>query len=491
MKAIHKNKYAKLWLVILGTPLLILLITYATVRFMAPPYEVKPAEDLLADGVAALPLPEGKEETFVPQISIDPNNLDHLIAVAMYGNRFAHRSDHLHRWRSMDGGKTWSGARLPMAAYVGQTAAYGATSIGGDGTEYYIALATPSTMIDDLAALHLGKMAGEIMGMILLGDQKETPEQNTVGVISAVQGDSVSGEFNAPVIIRSPKFVTPESPWIAADASKTSPHQGNVYAAWMSYGENTKNGFRSDGAASYIAVSNDKGRTYSAPVKIGDDDFLISVSTRPDGTVDLMLPSMTAATVLHRFSRDGGKTFSKAQLVSGPSSPNTLRGYPSMATKADGSLLACWTEGGVETLTRVKCASEQSGKWSNPTDLVPNIAKSAEMGLPSVAANDAGLWVLAYKSDTKTEVILYRSIDNGTTFQPYRVLGTRNFGKDEMCLASASDLECRLSAISRQFIPGEHVSLTATGRRVAAAFVLPRSHDPLGFANTYVRVIDA
>ena len=60
MKAIHKNKYAKLWLVILGTPLLILLITYATVRFMAPPYEVKPAEDLLADGVAALPLPEGQ-----------------------------------------------------------------------------------------------------------------------------------------------------------------------------------------------------------------------------------------------------------------------------------------------------------------------------------------------------------------------------------------------------------------------------------------------
>ena len=154
--------------------------------------------------------------------------------------------------------------------------------------------------------------------------------------------------------------------------------------------------------------------------------------------------------------------------------------------------MACWSEVSDTVRLRINCATKRDNAtpWSRPVGVDQNIAATGIVGLPAVAANDQGLWVAGFRSDKKTEVVLYRSTDRGATFQQYSVLASRNFGADSICIGVVADEKCRFTTVEHKFTPGDYMGLSATGNRVAAAFTFPLGNDPVQFATTYVKVLD-
>lgn len=107
-------------------------------------------------------------------------------------------------------------------------------------------------------------------------------------------------------------------PFIVADDSADSPHNGNVYLAW----QDTRDGDRDI----FVSASTDGGETWSEPVKVSDapagsDQFFPAMSVGPDGILDVVFydrrhdPGAHLLDLTYTFSADGGRTWSANQRV--------------------------------------------------------------------------------------------------------------------------------------------------------------------------------
>jgi hypothetical protein len=287
--------------------------------------------------------------------------------------------------------------------------------------------------------------------------------------------------------------------WTAIDDNPDSRFFGSTYVIYNS-GEVdfAAQQLKDDGLR--LAISRDRGQKFTEKIDLTESWVWAQVAVRPCGKVDVLYsqtsenPSGNPSTILyHRTSEDGGLTFGPGVMVV-PLEDWQWCDQPSLTVTPSGGLFACWVQSSAVNPARVHgSVFDEATGWSPPVALETGLAGRTELAYPAVAASEAGLFVLAYKADEdRTSVVLYRSMDGGLSFQPYKILGERNFGADAFCASArnASDAGCRFNQLEGDFQPGDYIGLAAQGRRIAAAFVLTRDHDPVGFANTYVYILD-
>jgi hypothetical protein len=485
-------------------------VLYVVTFVNLPPKSVTPGQDLLATGTPSLPFPPGMGESFEPHIAINPNDSNHIVVAAMTGNRLGRGGKDIYRWITRDGGKQWTGAIVPAIVGQGQFAADAVLVFDTQGQDHLVNIAANADLPLDPALdalltsglLFFAEVKHRFQGRPVEVSQESREEEETKRTtIQLTTGNPITDDVDKPIAVSAPK-TTNDKPWITIDNNPGSKFRGSIYTAWSDLSalvpsENTPE----LEAKEYISlgVSRDGGKTSEQPVRAVEtpgnhDAGFPGMAVRPNGRLDITFNGAmrfeSRQAISHVFSDDGGKTFSKIVDIRKPEK-GLLAELSALTAAPDGTLLACWNESIEENPVRVKCATTRGDEaWSEPIELDTDISATGKIGMPAVAANDQGLWVLAYKTDTQTDVVLYRSTDSGKSFKPYTVLASRPFGSDKMCIGSVSDYKCRFVQSKFMFSPGDYVGLSAEGNRVAAAFGFPLGNDPVQFATTYVKVLD-
>lgn len=462
--------------------------TYLYLSIDAPPAYVTPGKDLLATGTPSLPLPEGDEkETFEPHIAIDPNDPDHLVTAAMMGDRFGRGGRNLHRWTSRDGGKTWQGHKVKALAFQDNFAADTVIAFDDKSRDHMLAMFGDRPFPKDPVILHMMLQFSQLVGKLLGRPLSPEEEEPRGGGVAMSIGDPVTGKLGAPFRVTPVPERNADKTWLAIDNSPASPYRGNVYSVWSESSTLTKLDIAMTTTKAGTAVG-----TINVPVVDQESSsYWPSISTRPNGRVDLVWFDETKQIVQHRYSDDGGKSFSKIANITAERKGVRVDS-PAITTAPDGTVMTCWVESTEKLAVRTKCATTRNDEdWSAAVDIDTAISPKGMIGQPAVAASATGLWVLAYKTDKQTDVVLYRSVDGGKSFSPYQVLASRSFGVEKVCIGLAHDTPCRYQpAVGRFSGGGDYIGLSAVGNRVAAVFGLTLGNDPVQFATNYVKVID-
>ncbi len=376
--------------------------TYLYLSIDAPRAYVTPGKDLFATGTPSLPLPDGNEkETFEPSIAIDPNDPDHLVTAAMMGDRFGRGGRNLHRWTSRDGGKSWQGHKVKALAFQDNFAADTVIAFDEKSRDHMLAMFGNRPFTKDPVILHMQLQLFEILGKII--GRPLSPEEETRGAGVAMSiGDPLTGKLGLPARITPVPDRRADKTWLTIDNSPTSPYRGNVYSVWSESPTITKLS---------IAMTTTKAGTTSGTINVPVVDqeslsYWPSISTRPNGRVDLVWFDQSKYTIQHRYSDDGGKSFSKIVNIT-PERKGVMVDSPAIATAPDGTVMTCWVESTETLAVRTKCATTRNDeRWSAAVDVDTAISPKGMIGQPAVAASATGLWVLAYKTDKQTDVVL-------------------------------------------------------------------------------------
>lgn len=406
-------------------------------------------------------------EAYEPTVAIDPANPDRLIVAAMNGMPPVGKSTGIVAWSSLDGGRTWQGEALATPRLPGST---GPQVFGADVVAAFAADGTP------LLASMSG--VGESMGVFL----------------SRAPGGFGSA-LAVPVFMNSRDSATGattmyDKDWLLVDRREDSPHRGTVYlstGAIVMAALPDKLGSPWQGpliSRIDLRASRDGGLTLDPPVTVSNDSaFSAQLAVTPGGALEVTYARLVdmrgaAMGVFHRRSTDGGATFGSAESVI-VMTGDTLLDSPVLASRPNGDLLACWSQGNRadDRSNRVRCATRPAGgRWSAPRPVDPALPVGAAEAWPAVAGTDRG-WYLAQfvVADERTEFVLYRSA-GGAAFERVSVLGARDsVGLAHFCTNAVTP--CRRSRPDG-FTQGDYTALSVTGGRLAAAFVLPRALVP-------------
>lgn len=481
-------------------------ITY--LYFSLPHRPVKAGKDVgIADAILALPLPEGSQENFEPHIAINPCDPNHIEVMAQYGIRFGMGGTNMYRWVTQNGGKSWNGMTLPAATHGDYGAADPNVAIFSDGRAVFVELYSRGFSrkipFPQLVVSATKNIVNKAFGKkdTTFGAPEKIEDPDVLLGLAVFVIDGPDGKFSDPVIVESSleKGLRQDKNWTAIDDYPDSPYFGSVYVIYNS-GEVdfVAKQLKDDGLR--LAVSYDRGESFAKQIDLTHTWTWAQVAVRPGGIVDVVYSQLgdtssgnPSTKLYHRSSKDGGKTFGPADLII-PEGVEQWCDQPALAVTPSGDLFACWVQSSLSAPAHVySSVFDEALGWSNPVALETGLAENTEIAYPAVAASEAGLFVLAYKAEAeKTCVVLYHSTDGGLSFHPIKVLGERNFGSTDFCTSAKnpSDLACRFNQLKGTFQPGDYVGLAAQGQRIAAAFVLTRDHNPIGFANTYAYILD-
>lgn len=412
--------------------------------------------------IASVLFPAGGE-AYEPTVAIDPTNPDRLVVAAMNGMPPVGKSTGIVAWSSLDGGRTWQGEALATPRPAGST---GPQEFGADVVAAFAADGTP--LLASMSAV------GESMGVYL----------------SRVPGGFGSAAA-VPVFMNSRDAATGattmyDKDWLLVDRREDSPHRGTVYlstGALVMAALPDKLGSPWQGpliSRIELRASRDGGLTFGPPVTVSADSaFSAQLAVTPGGALEVTYARLVdmrgaALGVFHRRSTDGGATFGPAEPVA-VMTGDTLLDSPVLASRPNGDLLACWSQGdrADDRTNRVRCATRPAGgKWSAPRPVDPALPAGAAEAWPAVAGTDRA-WYLGQfvVTERRTEFILYRSGD-GVGFERVAVLGARDsVGLAQFCTNAVTP--CRRSRPDG-FTQGDYTALSVGGDRLAAAFVLPR-----------------
>jgi hypothetical protein len=242
--------------------------------------------------------------------------------------------------------------------------------------------------------------------------------------------------------------------WLAVDRAR-----GVLFMAW------NRIHTRFAGQSSRIAVarSTDAGATFSPPILLSPPRGVTTgpqIAVRADGAVEAAWVGsprpVDRGDAFVATSHDGGTTFSGPRRI-GHVEGVGRNAYDLVALAASGSRsLACWGSAG-----RARCARATGDAWRTPGRVDPRLGGLQDM--LAVTGDAAGrFWLGMYAIvHHRTTVRLYRSTDGGRTFRLARILARRPFATGGFLPGSGVRT-------------GDYFGLTADGRRVTAAYVLPR-----------------
>jgi len=127
---------------ILALIIILIIVCWITYLYFSLPHRaVKAGKDIgIADGILALPLPEGSQESFEPHVAIDPCHPNHIEVMAQYGIRLGMGGNDMYRWMTQDGGKSWQGMTLPTVTHGDYGVADPNVAVFSDGRIVFVEL---------------------------------------------------------------------------------------------------------------------------------------------------------------------------------------------------------------------------------------------------------------------------------------------------------------------------------------------------------------
>ncbi len=391
-----------------------------------------------------LPAPELSQPAFEPHVAVDPNDPDRIVVAAQYGISRNRGGRKIWTWGSEDGGRTWTGAEMPLPGAATTMAADAVTAFSLDGSALLTFLFADSTTFQGGAAF-----------------TRSAPDNLLFGPASVVVRDRLTDGGGAI-----------DKGWLAVDRGATSPLRGTAYLSWHA---NRPLPDRTVESFLWLASTRDAGKTWSEPVRV-TGHFGGQVAVRSTGTIDLVYADRDGRVLLHGSSDDGGRTFGSVDTVTIAPAGEVLD-LPSLVVTPGDTAVVCWAQGPESESPgfRIRCATGAPEYGWALVDLEPSSAGAA--GFPALAANPRGIWVASYRADsTSLTVRLHRSVDGGRSYAVFDTLASRPFGLDRFCPAPAAACRRTLGQ-TRAFFPGDYVGIAATKDRVVVAFALP-TDDP-------------
>jgi hypothetical protein len=390
-----------------------------------------------------LPPPELSQPAFEPHLAIDPDEPRRIVVAAQYGISRNRGGRNLWTWNSEDGGRSWTGAQMPLPSATASLAADAVTGIAVDGSALLTFLFADSATFRGGAAF-----------------TRSAPENLLFGPASVVVRDRLTEGGGAI-----------DKGWLAVDRGATSPLRGTTYLSWHA---NRPLPNRTVESIIWLASSRDGGKSWNEPVRVSEHTGA-QIAVRTDGVVDLVFTDRDGRALLHTSSDDGGRSFAEHDTITTASTAELID-LPSLATTPDDGVVVCWAQGPTDASTdyRIRCARGPAG-WTI-ADLEPSRAGAS--GFPAVAANASGIWVASYRADSAALAVrLHRSTDGGRTFTLHATLATRPFGIDRFCPAPSAPCRRTLEETGAYF-PGDYIGIAAGRDRVAVAYALPDRDDP-------------
>lgn len=415
--------------------------------------------------------PEDTVSAFEPFVTLDPARPDRILVGAQYGigyNRGGHR---MWTWTSQDAGTTWTGGRVIPKPFppAGQALAADLTmAVGPDGTVYHLSLtadSAPTGLMTAAAALAVSSDGGLSFVPRTVFGTVTTPEPGVM--------------------------VFTDKSWMVADVSARSPGLGNVYLSWA----RNRVDFRDTSvtASPVVAVSLDGGKSLEEPVSLAATGFGVTLALRSDGTVDATWSDLRpgraeGSRVLHATSHDVGTSFGQPAVVAEVADSTESIELPQVAVGPGDRPFACWTQGPPVpgAAVDVWCsAGNAASVWGPAQRALSDPTGRTVYSYPAIAATADAFWLMAYRADTALSVELYRSGD-GARYSHYATLATASLNGAPFC--PRPGLPCRKS--DAVFFPGDYVSLAGAGRRLVAAYAMPRRGGSPGATTITVSVVD-
>ncbi|MGC4098145.1 MAG: sialidase family protein [Nitrospira sp.] len=190
--------------------------------------------------------------------------------------------------------------------------------------------------VDDMACPCCRPMVAQAPDDSIWVAWRKTFAGNVRDVVLAKSVDQ-GRSFSAPIRVREDGWVflacPHRGPSVAFDQS------GRLYVGWYTEGTNEQ-------PQLFISVSDDQGKTFSAPVSLHTSPTSLPdqlrMAVHPDGAVIAVWEEITGVrkrTVM-RVSRDRGQTFGPVQTLS----EGATAEYPTVAIHESGAIALAWTE---------------------------------------------------------------------------------------------------------------------------------------------------
>lgn len=410
----------------------------------------------------ALAAPAATEPAFEPHVALDPANPDRIVIAAHYGVGYNRGGRRIWSWTSGDGGRTWTGAELPLPRENAALAADAVTAFLDDGTAIAAYLFADTTGMRFDGGLALARTVG---GTLRFGPARVVVEGG----------------------LGTPARAAVDKGWLAVDRGRLSPLRGTVYASWH-YNRPVPE-TRSVHSSFRVASSRDGGVSFGEPLEVAEA-FSGQIGVRSDGTVHVIFGARESGVLLHAASTDGARSFAAPDTIAVLAAGNRFD-IPHLLVLPNDSLLVCWSEAAAADPARywTRCARSADGaRWAPPAPVAPDLPAGASLGFPTTAAHGADTWLLAYRTGSdSTAVVLYRSPDGGANWREAHVLATRAVGAARFCIAAGAP--CRRAPEGEAFFPGDYFGLAAAADRVAAAYVLPEGDDHRGRQTVHVSLV--
>jgi hypothetical protein len=327
--------------------------------------------------------------------------------------------DPMRAYGSTDGGKTWTGADLPLPPPIGNNG----TNFGSDPT---LAYDTKGTLFYGYIVVFFGNGNG-INGTEMAVSRSTDNGRTWTPTYFSFSGGA--NHFN-------------DKPMITTDRSAGSPYRDRVYIAW-----DAASGGSATGGGVLVASSKDGGASFSivrADDPSGPGRAIGAVPfTGPNGEIYVAWNDYRANTIAFSRSFDGGASFTTQSVISAKSIAFDIaipaefnRGaliYP--ACDADrstgphrGRLYCSWVDAGAQGTDVFLSTSDDGGStWSAARAVGDRLASPVDRFNHWLAVDPVtGDLVVSFydtRNDTtgqryETDTYLARSRDGGATFAP-------------------------------------------------------------------------
>ena len=430
--------------------------------------------------------PAGTEPMREPNVAVDPVDPDRIVVTSPSrglviespsGDRHEARA---YYWASRNGLRTWTRGHLEPWKPNYDVASDPALAFGPDCRVYYA---------------HLD------FGDYTKAEKLEDGQWLEEGGLGLQRSEDCGKTFTPTRIAHNrPGNLQADKDWIAVDTSPGSRYRGSVYVFFSYIGSLYD---KKDTATDIQFVFSRDGKTFSQPRKVSPNGYVVANAVRPDGTLDAIWEERRwdSQKIWHVTSTDGGETFSAPRLVVGLEGTAVLD-WPVLTATEKGTLIAAWCQRSDRSIAgrfeaKIFTSVFEDGAWSRARALEPDLPAGAFMSTPALAASEGAAWLLAYGAGAKeTQVVLYRAPLDSHRFVKHAVLGKRDFGVRNYCPGWLDCFEEDPAATEKPetdlFFPGDYVGLSGSGKRVVAAYVLPRHNGrPVTKLPTlYVSIVD-